>query len=172
MKSRSALFVLVLLLLTVSVCAAQSPMGFSPDEFYQNFKEINSAAGGPESTYAQGDEENGAYIVVTDDIVINLLYTKNEVTEIYLLSHITSDNQEKIGTDIGWVGGTIIITLAYESGLNIEDIDFDEYTYLLVDLFGNATSKDYCGYHFEWAYQEVEDYVLGVLWVTKIDDAA
>ena len=172
MKLKSAFFVFVLLLLTVTVCFAQSPMGFSPEKFYQDFVEINAAANGPESTYTQGDEENGAYIVVTDDIVINLLYSKNEVTEIYLLSHITSDNQGKIGTDIGWVSGAIIITLAYESGLNIDNIDFDEYTNLLVDLIGNATSKDYCGYHFEWAYQEVEDYVLGVLWVTKIDDAA
>ena len=172
MKLKSAFFVFVLLLLTATVCFAQSPMGFSPDDFYQTFKEINAAANGPESTYSHGDEDNGAYIVVTDDIVINLLYSKNEVTKVYLLSHITSDNQGEIGTDIGWVSGAIIISLAYESGLNIDNIDFDEYTNLLVDLIGNAASKDYCGYHFEWKYQEVEDYVLGVLWVTKIDDAA
>ena len=83
MKSRSAIFVFVLLLLTVTVCAAQSPMGFSPTEFYTLFDMVNDAFEGPDCIYMKGDEEEGAFIINSDTLGLNMMYSDDQVTELY-----------------------------------------------------------------------------------------
>ena len=166
MKSRSAIFVFVLLLLTVTVCAAQAQMGFSPYEFYQNFVEINAVLEGPECSYEEGsDGEDGDYIVVSDDIFLNLLYSGSETTEIYYVFTVASDDDETLNNAFTLIYSTFI-TAAYESGADLGNLDFEELDNLIGDLIDGNT-VDYCGYHFEFRAENADDSVTGVLWVTN-----
>ena len=166
MKLKSALFVLVLLLLTATVCAAQSPMGFSPEVFYQDFVEINAVLEGPVCSYEEGsDGEDGDYIVISDDIFLNLLYSGSETTEIYYVFTVASDDDETLGDAFTLIYSTFI-TAAYESGADLGTLDFEELDDVIDGLIDGNTA-DYCGYHFEFRSQNADDTVTGVLWVTN-----
>ena len=169
MKSRSAIFVFVLLLLTVTVCAAQSPMGFSPEEFYEEYSTVNTALQGPEVTYEAGDEENGARIVVRDDIYFKLLYTDNNVTNIDLYVIIGSSDED-FGTKYVDTMWSMMATLAVGFGNFSTDMDGDALSEAIDELMDNGKLEDYCGYSINTEYGSVDNSVAAVYKITKIDD--
>ncbi len=167
MKLKSAFFAVVLLLLTVTVCAAQSPMGFSPTEFYDAFVLVNDAYEGPEYYYQERNEEDGDLIVITDHIIFNLAYSANEVNGIYLLFYVAKDDQKTM-EEIGNLVEETFVTMALVSGRQPKDIDTDELVYLVSDILSNAAPQEYCGYHFEFRVKDYDaDGYLGALMVTK-----
>ncbi len=167
MKLKSAFFAVVLLLLTVTVCAAQSPMGFSPFEFYDAFVPLNDALEGPECFYVKGNEEDGDFIGITDDIFFNLAYSANEVNGIHLVFNVAKDDQ-KTWEEIGSLIGETFVTMALISGRQLKDIDMGGLSYLISDMVLNAAPQEYCGYHFEYSVKDYEaGRELGTLWVTK-----
>ncbi len=167
MKLKSAFIAVVLLLLTVTVCAAQSPMGFSPFEFFDAFGLVNDALGGPECFYLKGDKDSGDFIVITDDIFFNLAYSANEVSEIRLVFDVAKDDQ-RTWMEIGNLISETFVTMAFISGRQPKDIDMDGLSYLISDMVLNAAPQEYCGYHFEYSVKDYEaGRELGTLWVTK-----
>ena len=171
MKSRSAIFVVVLLLLTVTVCFAQSPMGFSPEEFYEEYSTINTALQGPEVTYEAGDEENGARIVVRDDIYYKLYYTDNNVTNIDLYVIIGSSDED-FGTKYVDTMWSMMATLAVGFGNFSTDMDGDALSESINELMDNGKLEDYCGYSINTEYGSVDNSVAAVYKITKVDDGS
>ena len=171
MKSRSAIFVVVLLLLTVTVCFAQSPMGFSPEEFYEEYSTINTALQGPEVTYEAGDEENGARIVIRDDIYYKLLYTDNNVTNIDLYVIIGSSDED-FGTKYVDTMWSMMATLAVGFGNFSTDMDGDALSESINELMDNGKLEDYCGYSINTEYGSVDNSVAAVYKITKVDDGS
>ena len=169
MKLRSAFFAFVLLLLTVTVCAAQSSMGFSPYEFYEDFSLINSILEGPECSYIPIDEENGDVIDVSDSINFNLIYSGDDLTDIYLFFNIATDDEDSWNTVVKMICVTFY-TLAYKAEGHFDTIDFEEISDIIHNLATTAVPTDYNGYHFEFGIEE-KDSIMGLLWVTKSDNA-
>ena len=170
MKSRSAIFVVVLLLLTVTVCFAQSPMGFSPEEFYEEYSTINTALQGPEVTYEAGDEENGARIVVRDDIYFKLLYTDNNVTNIDLYVIIGSSDED-FGTKYVDTMWSMMATLAVGFGNVSTDMDGDTVSDSINKLMENGSLENFCGYSINMDGTSIDGSVAAVYKITKVDDS-
>ncbi len=170
MKSRSAIFVVVLLLLTVTVCAAQSPMGFSPEEFYEEYSTINTALQGPEVTYEAGDEENGARIVIRDDIYFKLLYTDNNVTNIDLYVIIGSSDED-FGTKYVDTMWSMMATLAVGFGNISTDMDGDTVSDSINKLMENGSLENFCGYSINMDGTSIDGSVAAVYKITKVDDS-
>jgi hypothetical protein len=169
MKLKSVLFAFVLLLLTAAVCAAQSPMGFSPDEFYQNFQKEYAILEGPECSYVKLDEEAGAFIIVNDELFVNLSCKENELTEIYIVFPIVDDAD--IWADNRAVIYSTIIGLAWELGISLDSDDLKETSEMVVDLIWHGASKEYYGFHLE-SGPLGDDYATGFIRITKSDDNA
>ena len=170
MKSRSAIFVVVLLLLTVTVCFAQSPMGFSPEEFYEEYSTINTALQGPEVTYEAGDEENGARIVIRDDIYFKLLYTDNNVTNIDLYVIIGSSDED-FGTKYVDTMWSMMATLAVGFGNISTDMDGDTVSDSINKLMENGSLENFCGYSINMDGTSIDGSVAAVYKITKVDDS-
>ena len=170
MKSRSAIFVVVLLLLTVTVCFAQSPMGFSPEEFYEEYSTINTALQGPEVTYEAGDEENGARIVIRDDIYFKLLYTDNNVTNIDLYVIIGSSDED-FGTKYVDTMWSMMATLAVGFGNVSTDMDGDTVSDSINKLMENGSLENFCGYSINMDGTSIDGSVAAVYKITKVDDS-
>ena len=168
MKLRSAFFVLVLLLLTATVCAAQSPMGFSPEEFYKDFKKVNNqVVEGPECSFVTGVEGKGAFINVSESIFFLMIYEGNDVIKAYLLLNAETDD-EKSWNDAYGLLYSAVITLAYESGASLDTFDFDELQSLIFDLFiYNKSPVEYWGYLFESSSKEEGNYSTISMRITK-----
>ena len=171
MKSRSAIFVVVLLLLTVTVCFAQSPMGFSPEEFYEEYSTINTALQGPEVTYEAGDEENGARIVIRDDIYYKLLYTDNNVTNIDLYVIIGSSDDD-FGTKYVDTMWSMMATLAVGFGNVSTDMDGDTVSDSINKLMENGSLENFCGYSINMDGTSIDNSVAAVYKITKVDDGS
>ena len=171
MKSRSAIFVVVLLLLTVTVCFAQSPMGFSPEEFYEEYSTINTALQGPEVTYEAGDEENGARIVIRDDIYYKLLYTDNNVTNIDLYVIIGSSDED-FGTKYVDTMWSMMATLAVGFGNVSTDMDGDTVSDSINKLMENGSLENFCGYSINMDGTSIDNSVAAVYKITKVDDGS
>ena len=172
MKLRSAIFVVVLLLLTVTVCAAQSPMGFSPESFYNQFmlyvvlvERPATPADLPETSFDPGDEENGALMTVNDLDFISLTYSGDEVTEINQTFNL-ADNDK--GARSAWVDVLLIFltleTMSDERSSGIIDSDgLKEQVYTLSE----EGETEYCGYHFKLTIEGEGDAAAAVIQITK-----
>lgn len=179
MKSRSAIFVFVLLLLTVTVCSAQSPMGFSPAAFYEAFNVLNTAIEGPKCVYSKGSQEGEAYIISSESLGILMEYSDNRVTEMLLYFNYLSDDEEASG-DAGAMTFSTLATFwgisKIESGVDLENVDtefaedaFSEVMAAYILLLVSSKPQDYWGYRFAMNTQEENGYKEGVLYVTKAD---
>ena len=166
MKSRSAIFVVVLLLLTVSICAAQSPMGFSPDEFYQTFLDFKTSVDGPDCSYVKLDEEAGAYIIVNGKSFVILNYKDNELTEVYTVFPIDDDSDETWEDNRAVIYSTLL-TLIVESGAPLDLDVVDEVSDMVIDLVAYETSKEYSGFCFEYESKEQDDFTAGIIRAVK-----
>ena len=178
MKLKSAFLALVLLLLTVTVCAAQSSMGFSPTMFYEVFDQLNSITEGPECIYARGNEEEGAFILNSETIGINMMYSGEKVTDLYYFYSYLSTDQEASDAAFGMLFSTIHTLLAFAQHENREvfkNFDsnqwVDEVSALYVLLLTNDGPQDYWGYHFQMEKREENGHREGIMWVTKSDSA-
>ncbi len=170
MKLRSAIFVVVLLLLTVTVCAAQSPMGFSPDAFYQIFSNFNTFLEGPDSVYDHYDEETGDLITFECDYLMILLnYKDNDVNTLDLFMSASDDESVSAGSSVFW---STFYTLMCFYGTDFEAIDHEEVTSMFQDLLIKGIPFDYCGYHFAIAIEATEDGVAWLIRVTKNTETA
>ncbi len=179
MKLKSAFFAVVLLLLTVTVCAAQSPMGFSPTEFYDAFVLINDAVEGPECSYLKGNEEDGAYIltsITSGTLGINMEYSGKQITEISLVYQYLSGDEEAWDAVFDMTFSTLATLGAASkiksvSDLTLQDVvdmlDEIKAAYLLIDQSSEPVS--YWGFRFEKFSQEKDGYEEGLLSVTKGD---
>ena len=170
MKLKSVLFVLVLLLLTATVCAAQSPMGFSPDAFYEIFSDFNAILEGPDSVYDRYNEELGDLITIDGyNILILLNYKDNDVNIVNLYISASDDESVSAGSSVFWA---TFYTLVCLSGTDFDTIDNAEVTSLFQDLLTKGTEFDYCGYYFDTTIEETEDGVAWLIWVTKSTETA
>ena len=174
MKLKSAFFAVVLLLLTVTVCAAQSPMGFSPTEFYEAFDLVNTALGGPECYYQKGNEEDGAYIINSSSLGIRMDYSGKQVTQIVLIYKYLSGDEEAWDDVFDMTYSTLAtlwVVSKIESGIELtaqdatDMLDETKAAYLLIELSSEPVS--YWGYRFETISQEEDGYKEGLLIVTK-----
>ena len=148
MKLRSAIFVFVLLLLTATVCAAQSPMGFSPDEFCWSFYVFNNLMyDGPEYKYKIGDEETGAVMTDEESSIIHMAYSNDQVTTLTLYSIVESGNDDSY-TDSALLLSSTIYALAHFAGEDITKISADEVEDI-INSFGAGTVQEYWGYKFD-----------------------
>ena len=171
MKLKSAFFVFVLLLLTATVCFAQSPMGFSPEEFYEEYSSINSALKGPECTYEAGDEENGARIVIRDDIYYKLYYTDDNVTSIELYVIIGSGDED-FGTKYVDTMWSMMATLAVGFGNVSTDMDGSSVSDSIDKLMENGSLENFCGYSINMDGTSIDGSIAAVYTITKIDDGS
>ena len=170
MKLKSAFFVFVLLLLTVTVCAAQSPMGFSPDAFYQIFSGFNAVLEGPDSVYDHYDEENGDLITFNCDYLMILLnYKDNDVNTLDLFISASDDESVSAGSSVFW---STFYTLMCFSGTDFDAIDDEKVTSMFQDLLTKGMPFDYLDYHFATAIEETEDGVAWLIRVTKSTETA
>lgn len=179
MKSRSAIFVFVLLLLTVTVCAAQSPMGFSPTNFYEAFELLNSAIDGPTCVYSKGGQEGEAYVVSNDSLGILMEYSDDQVTELYLYFNYLSDDEDASNDAVGMTLATLATFWGLskiQSGVNIGNYDaeeaedaFSEIMLVYIFLSVSSEEQDYWGYRFAMSTREENGYKEGVMYVTKAD---
>ncbi len=179
MKSRFALFVLVLLLLTATVCAAQSPMYFSPTTFYEAFNTLNTALEGPKCVYSKGSQEGEAYVVSSDSLGILMEYSDDRVTELYLYFNYLSDDEDASNDTVGMTFATLAtfwFASQIQSGVDIRNMDTEEledmvsevmYVYLLLSM--SSEPQDYWGYRFAMSTREENGYKEGVLYITKAD---
>ncbi len=179
MKLKSAFFAVVLLLLTVTVCVAQSPMGVSPTEFYEAFDIVNTYLEGPECYYQIGNEEDGAYILtsITSGLLgINMEYSGKQVTKISLAYKYLSGDEEAWDAVFDMTYSTLATLWAvrkYESGIDLTTLNIID----LVDETGNAYFRielssepvSFWGFRFEKISQEEDGYKEGLLIVTKSD---
>ena len=165
MKSRSAFFVLVLLLLTVTVCAAQSPMGFSPDDFYLDFAVANMYLGGPKYSFDIGNENDGAMISDGDSSYIYMSYSNNNVTELSLLSMFDSDDDEATSRAINLLAATLI-SLAYIAGEDADAFTTEQIRTIISSLV-LETEAEYWGYQFTMGILEEDNFALIAMTVTK-----
>ena len=148
MKLRSAIFVVVLLLLTATVCAAQSPMGFSPDEFCWSFYVFNNLMyDGPEYKYKIGDEETGAVMTDEESSIIHMAYSNDQVTTLTLYTIVESGNDDSY-TDSALLLSSTIYALAHFAGEDITKISADEVEDI-INSFGAGTVQEYWGYKFD-----------------------
>ena len=166
MKLRSAFLVFVLLLLTATICAAQSPMGFSPDDFYQTFLDFKTSVDGPECSYVKLDEEAGAYIIVNGKSFVILNYKDNELTEVYTVFPIDDDSDETWEDNRAVIYSTLL-TLIVESGAPLDLDVVDEVSDMVIDLVAYETSKEYCGFCFEYESKEQDDFTAGIIRAVK-----
>ncbi len=171
MKLKSAFFAVVLLLLTVTVCAAQSPMGFSPEEFYEAFDRVNTFFEGPECSYV-----DGAYIFNSSSLGIIMEYSGKQVTEIDLYYKYLSDDEEALYAAFRMAYSTVatlwvVSKVKSVSDLTLQDfvdmVDRIEGAYLRIVLSSEPVS--YWGFRFEKISQEKDGYEEGLLIVTKGD---
>lgn len=176
MKLRSAFFVVVLLLLTVTVCAAQSPMGFSPAEFYAVFDQVNSVLEGPECTYIRGDEEEGAFMLFSESLGINMMYSGNNVNALYLYYNYQSTDSEASNAGFTVFVSTLITLWSFgqiDSGVDINTVDynaaFDEVMNVGLLILTSEGPSNYWGYRLEMNNQEENGYTEGLLKVTKVN---
>ena len=166
MKLRSAIFVVVLLLLTATVCAAQSPMGFSPDEFYQTFLDFKTSVDGPDCNYVKLYEETGNLIIADDELFVILNHKNNELTEVYTVFPIDDDSDDTWEDNRAVIYSTLL-TLIVESGAPLDLEVVDEVSDLVIDLVAYETSKEYCGFCFEYESKEQDDFTAGIIRVVK-----
>ena len=173
MKSRSAIFVFVLLLLTVTVCSAQSPMGFSPTEFYTLFDMVNDAFEGPDCIYMKGDEEEGAFIINSDTLGLNMMYSDDQVTELYFYYKYLDGDEDASNDTIAVAVSTLTSLWAVSQlkvGVDFDTIDgtdaFSEIlaAYVLISISEEPSS--YWGYRFEMITREEDGYKEGLMYVT------
>ncbi len=176
MKLKSAFFAVVLLLLTVTVCAAQSPMGFSPEEFYDAFVLVNDAAESPECYYKK--ENDGAYILFTNSSSVGVLmeYSGKQVTKINLVYKYLSGDEEA-WDDVFDMTYSTLATLGAASkiksvsDLTLQDVvdvlDEIKDAYLLIEQSSEPVS--YWGFRFKKISREEDGYEEGLLIVTKGD---
>ena len=176
MKSRFAFFVFVLLLLTVTVCAAQSPMGFSPDEFYRDFLELNTAFKGPKFDFQKGNEEEGARITSGDTLGIYMEYSDDQVTELYTYYNYLSDDDETAQAAFSMNYATLAILwniTEYGSDMSVYRLaDADVYTDIAKVYFWltiSAEPLDCWDYRFQMDTWEEDGYDQGVLYITRAD---
>ena len=183
MKLKSVFFVFVLLLLTVSVCAAQSPMGFSPDEFYTMFDSMNdsfvSVIDGfevPDYIYYKGNEEEGAYIINSGTLGIYMLYSEDQVTELYLYYNYLSDDKEASDATFNMsllTFATFWAVNQYKAGVDFDALDMTEEIKEIasnyIQILFTEKPSNYWGYCFEPKSVEENGYKEGVLYVTKAD---
>lgn len=174
MKLRPIIFVVVSLMLTVTVCAAQSPMGFSPTTFYELFDEMNSVTNGPECVYMKGDEEQGAFILSSESLGINMMYSGNKVTDLYLYYYYLSADEESSEAALDMFISTLITLWTFYQYESLEDISTIDGSNMASEVMGiylllqyNKEPLDYWGYHFEMNTQEENGYTEGLLRVTK-----
>ena len=172
MKLKSAFFVFVLLLLTVTVCAAQTPMGFSPDSFYQTFQQVYESFDGPACSYYKGDEETGASLIFSDELFVNIGYKENEINEVYIVFPFGDDVDDKTWGNCTPVIVSTTLSLFIESGMSPDDIDVDGCSAMLVDLLSNGTPQEYSGFYFEFDFVAEDDSGAGLIRVTKSEAAA
>ena len=165
MKLKSAFFVFVLLLLTVTVCSAQSPMGFSPNEFYGSFYAVNLMFDGPELSYDIGDEENGAMISDEDSNIILMSYSDNNVTELSAITVFEGVSEEALEGPLMRIA-TLFISLAYLSGEDVDDLDIEELSVIISSVM-SETEQEYWGYKFSAKLFEVNNVVVVAISVTK-----
>ncbi len=176
MKLKSAFFAVVLLLLTVTVCAAQSPMGFSPEEFYKEFDIVNKALEGPECSYVKGNEEDKAYIFNSNSLCIIMEYSGKQVTEIDLYYKYLSDDEEAMDAVFDMTYSTLAtlwVVSKIKSGIDPTTLNGTD----LVDETGNAFFRvklssepvSFWGFRFETISQKEDGYEEGLLIVTKSD---
>ena len=177
MKLRSVLFTVVLLLLTVTVCAAKSSMGFSPTEFYEAFDLLNTAFGGPECIYTKGSEEGEAYILNSDTLGIYMECSGSKVTELYFYYKYLSGDEDASAEASKMLFATLAtfwgISKA-QSGADGDDIDLEDATneigaayFLLLMSSVSSEPQDYWGYSFYWNTKEANGYEEGVIHVEK-----
>ncbi len=178
MKLKSAFFAVVLLLLTVTVCAAQSPMGFSPTEFYEAFNTVITYFEGPECYYQKGNEEDGAYILSVDSglLGIRMEYSGKQVTKINLAYKYLSGDEEAWDDVYDMTFSTLatlLLVQKYESGIdpntqsNTDLIDETVDAYLRIERSSEPVS--FWGFRFEKISQKEDGYKKGLLIVTKGD---
>ena len=173
MKLKSTIFVLVLLLLTATVCAAQTPMGFSPDEFYELFTEINSGSDGPEYVYIKGDKE--AFILSQEPTGIHMMYSGNQVTDLYYYyNHLDADEEASNVSD-----SLLSVTLMTFWAINQDDFSMDTLTEdqayellgigFILRLMKDKEPQDLFGYLVEIDRRIEDEYKAGVIRVSKSD---
>ena len=172
MKLKSAFFVFVLLLLTVTVCSAQSPMGFSPDSFYQTFQQVYESFDGPACSYYKGDEETGAHLIFSDELFVNLGYKENEINEVYIVFPFGDDVDDETRNNCTSVMVSTVFSLFLQSGMSPDDIDIDESSAMLVDLLSNGTPQEFFGFYFESGFVGGDDSGTGLIHITKSDETA
>ena len=166
MKLRSVLFTVVLLLLAATVCAAQSPMGFSPSEFFRDFVGVSTIVyDEPHCCYTSTDDDTGALITVGDYAYIYLTYSGDKVTEVDHAFIYTNKDQASTENAVYSVF-TTFLTLAHITGAYDEAEDTDSFKAIFSELL-EIGELDFLGYHMTAAAQVDGDSVTGLIRITK-----
>ena len=166
MKLRSVLFTVVLLLLAVTVCAAQSPMGFSAPEFFRDYVGVSTIMfDEPHCCYTSTDDDTGALITVGDYAYIYLTYSGEKVTEVdHAFVYDNNDNASM--EDAIYSVFTTFAVLGHISGTNDDYNDIEVLKNQFTELM-NQLELDIYGYHMELAGQQDGDSITGLIRITK-----
>ena len=172
MKLRSAFFVFVLLLLTVSICAAQAPFGISPTEFCSKYALIYSLYdSGASCDIDAGDEENGARVGISDDIYLKVYYADNDVNHVDVYV-ITGTDDPDIETKFSSAMMSTFSMLSWGMGNYTADWDTETVSGYLSDLMSDNSSVDFCGFTIKMDDEDVDGAAAAVYRITKNEDAS
>ena len=166
MKLRSVLFTVVLLLLAATVCAAQSPMGFSSSEFFRDYVGVSTIMfDEPRCCYSPTDDNTGALITVGEHAYIYLSYSGDNVTEVDH-AFVYSNNNDTSMEDAIYSVFTTFAVLGHISGEDDKYNDIEVLKNQFTELM-NQLELDIYGYHMELAGNEEDGTVTGLIMITK-----